>query len=106
MRGKSLTAATLVFLALVGAAHASERLIGNWIVTVTRDRFSENEKIIAVTAQSDGLFAVRCFDGELTLALGAAGVEGELKPGDLFQIKFRADRNAVIETVGVHRTKA
>jgi hypothetical protein len=68
------------------------------LVTVDQDRFSDGRTVVAMTAQDDGLLAVRCIQKVLTLAVTQSGAD--FKEGDLFRIKFRADANPIVETAG------
>lgn len=94
-------AATLMCVAATGSLAAAKRqMIGNWMLTVDEDHFSEGKKVIAMTLSPSGvLFAVRCIQDELSLAVTDPGF-GEMKEGSPFKIKFRADRKAIVETVG------
>jgi len=87
-------AASLV-LSAASVATAAQQRVGDWLVDAEADRFSEEKTtVVALTIADDGALAVRCLRGELSLAL-----LGKYRTGDLFVVKFRADRNAVIETV-------
>jgi hypothetical protein len=97
--GRALSAGLLLFGAASNAG-AGQTTIGNWIVTTEADRFSEGNTVIALTAQEGGLFAVRCIQNTFSLAISNRATAGELKEGDLFKIKFRADNLPVVDTIG------
>jgi len=92
-----MAAAALIAISLSGRALATERAIGDWFVSSEADRFAEDgakTRVIALLANRGGdILAVRCLAGKLSLAL-----MGHYTTGDLFLVKFRTDRNAIINT--------
>jgi hypothetical protein len=78
----------------------NNRMVGNWLINTDRDRFSGDDKIVAMTMDQGAMLAVRCMQKTFTLALRDPNTAGELKEGDLFEIKFKADENPVIDTIG------
>jgi len=90
-------AALACALALLEPAQADPRrqVIGNWFVTSDADRFGDGVTVVALNVQDANSIALRCLQGELSLAM-----LGKYAQGDLFQVKFRVDRWDVIDTVG------
>jgi hypothetical protein len=96
---RALCCAALAAWAMTSASHAQQpKIIGNWMLTVEADRFSDaNTKVIAVTMNSAGdVLAVRCLSGQISFALGGE----RYKEGDQFDIKYRPDKLAIVETTG------
>ncbi|MEW6256913.1 MAG: hypothetical protein AB1592_13240 [Pseudomonadota bacterium] len=102
MRGLGLI---LAVLASGPAMAAQEKTIGDWMVTVEKDRFSsagEATKTIALRAyRGDGL-AVRCFPNGLSIAIfeGRSGA-GRFDEGMIFDVKFRADEGKIVDTMAI-----
>lgn len=96
MRG--ISTACILLIACVGAANAQQpKIVGNWAVQVTPDRFGDGDNVVAITAQNGVAFAVRCLSGDLS---GAIMPGEKLTEGDLFSVKLRADRQPIYETFG------
>lgn len=96
MLTKQIVAAGLaaVLMTFTTAAPAAQRVVGDWLVTVEADRFSDaNKTVVALTVSDDGVLAVRCLSSRLSLAL-----LGKYRTGDIFIVKFRADRHDIIDT--------
>ncbi|MCW5693095.1 MAG: hypothetical protein KIT48_12090 [Pseudolabrys sp.] len=101
MRIKTIMTSVASALAVVlgHPALAAPKVIGNWLLTVEADRFSDAAtNVIALTEGTggDGVLAVRCLRGNLSIALGGT----KFDTGDKFLVKFRADKNIVIDTTG------
>jgi hypothetical protein len=91
--------------ALTGIAFGEEnRVIGNWLLRVDDDRFSDGKTVIAITAQGSTLLAVRCIQKNFSLAISAPA--GGFEADDTVAIKFRADANPIVETTGAPINKA
>lgn len=84
----------------MAALAEQRRIVGDWIITSNRDRFSGGMTVVAATMQDGALFAARCIQGIFTLAIADPAATGSFKGGDVFQVKFRADNLDVIDTVG------
>lgn len=84
-----------------GAARAdySGREIGNWLVSAKEDRFGDGGTYLAMTAGDGMIFGVRCIQKDLSAAVIFA--EKELRTKDLFEFKFRVDKEPIVETIGV-----
>lgn len=93
-----LILATACLPVLVGATAAQDgkRIVGGWFVSTTRDPFADTTNVVAVTAQGDSMFGLRCLQGETTAVVTPGG--WKLTLGDKFLVQFRADRKKVIET--------
>jgi hypothetical protein len=92
----SLALAAVVVGGWQAAAQEQNKVIGNWIVRIESDPFNDGQaKVVAMTrGNGASVLAVRCMGGELSVALGGDKYDA----GDLFQIKFRADKLATIDT--------
>ncbi|MGH6684998.1 MAG: hypothetical protein ACRECA_13955 [Pseudolabrys sp.] len=92
-----ITLALMVSLVTAWGAKASQREVGDWLVTSMADRFSEvpTTNVVAIRVNEAGVFlAVRCLRGKLSLAMGGEKYES----GDSFLVKFRVDDKPVIDT--------
>lgn len=103
MRFNKVAGALVVTLVLSSGTYRTEaqqpKVIGNWMVSVEADRFSDAaNKVIAMTSNSGGaIFIVRCLSSEISFA-----ISGETyKTGDQYLIKYRPDKSEVIDTNGV-----
>jgi hypothetical protein len=82
-------------------AQAKEpKLVGTWLVTTDKDRFTGDPSMMAITIQDGAILAVRCLQRRLTMAVRDAGVIGDLTPGTVFVVKFKGGTHAVMDTVG------
>lgn len=95
---RTFVLAAALALTLTQTAHAEQRMIGDWILKSEADAFSDKATNTIAMRMNDGmqLLAVRCLDGELSLALGGP----KYRDGDIFFLKFRADKGEVIDTEG------
>lgn len=92
-------------LASAQALAAQEKVIGDWMVSVDKDRFSssgDGTKTLALRAARGNGIGVRCFPDGLSIAVmemqpGA----GRFEEGMMFTVKFRADEGKIIETIGL-----
>lgn len=100
-----LGAVTIVAVVVAALANAQSnqskpRMIGNWMVSVDQDRFSDAPQAMAITMQHGAILAVRCLERSLSVAIRNVGVIGGLTPGDIFSVAFRGSPHAVIQTMG------
>jgi hypothetical protein len=84
------------------AAQETKKVVGNWLVTLEPDRFGDGARVFAMTSQNEKVLAVRCMRRNLSIALVELRLlgTGRFEEGMKFTVKFRADRNPIIETVG------
>lgn len=88
-----------VIAGFANPAFSDSKTIGTWVVNTEADRFSEDKpKVIAITKGAGAYFlAVRCLNGELSFAM----MGRKLKEGDVFFVKFRVDKQPIIDTEAV-----
>lgn len=70
-------------------AYAQTRIVGRWIVHTETN-------VVAIANSPDGGFAVRCLQGNLTLAIMVARTTYE--EGETFEITWRVDRKPTVQT--------
>lgn len=93
--------ALAVTFALNASAAEQERQIGNFEVSVEKDRFGDNDKAVAMVTQGGSALAVRCLQNELSFAVGDLGFgEGRYEEGMPAEIKIRVDDGPIISTTG------
>ncbi len=82
-----------------GAARADYegREIGEWIVSAKEDRFGDGGTYLAMTAGDGLILAVRCIQKVLSVGIVT---EESLRAKDLFEFKFKVDREPVVERAG------
>ncbi|MFA6265968.1 MAG: hypothetical protein WC670_09680 [Pseudolabrys sp.] len=97
--GRCLYVSVGCLLLSASAAVAASKVIGNWMVNIEADRFSDSTmNVVAITSgKSGGILAVRCLGGDLSIALGGP----KFDTGDKFLIKFRTDKRPVVDTIAV-----
>lgn len=89
-----------VAVALSWPATAQQpKLVGNWLITIEKDRFTGDPTAIAVTTQGGGVLALRCMQGALTFAVRDGNTAGSLSPGELFVVKFKGGAHDVMSTM-------
>jgi hypothetical protein len=100
---RAIMALGFLFCGVAGAIADEPKLVGNWLVSETEDRFEGGGRFVAVTGDDAGnMLAVRCIEKELTLGIGKLGDSVEkYSVGDIFNIKLRVDKQPVVELTGV-----
>ncbi|QFR32748.1 hypothetical protein [Ancylobacter sp. TS-1] len=97
-----LSAALVVASSAGSLAQETKKRFGSWEVSIDTDRFEGKSKIIASTVQAGNVLAVRCFPNGVSVVVGELGFgSGRFDEGMEFEIKFRADKNDIIETSGM-----
>ncbi|HRF08532.1 MAG TPA: hypothetical protein PL193_07800 [Xanthobacteraceae bacterium] len=103
MRAAAAVTAAIGYLALAAAGVAAQerRVVGNWHIVTERDRFTDQPRVLAVTAASGHLLAVRCFSGNLSVMLiEGDSASGPFQAGAKFQVMSRVDKSEVWTEVG------
>ncbi len=96
-----LSAAVVVISGAAGIAQETTKRFGLWEVSIDTDRFEGKRKVIASTIQKADVLAVRCFPSGISVAVGELRLgPGRFEEGMEFEIKFRADKNDIIESAG------
>jgi hypothetical protein len=97
---RAVAALGFVFCGVTSAIADDAKLVGNWLVSETEDRFEGGGTFIAARGDGAGnFFAVRCIEKALTLGIGRD--DTKFKVGDIFYIKLRVDKQPVLELTGV-----
>jgi hypothetical protein len=97
---KVIVTAALCFA--IGSAQAQEvKQVGTWMVQTTKDRFTEDTNVIAMTINNGGVLAVRCLSPgrHVTLAIKSPGVVRELSAGEKFLVSFKGGKSPVLNTL-------
>jgi hypothetical protein len=77
---------------------SGKKHFGEWEVEVKKDRFGDYTNVLASTLNNDDLLAVRCLHSDLSIVYGVAYIlRGPFRKGDRFSIKFRVDKQPIIE---------
>ncbi|WP_018388619.1 hypothetical protein [Ancylobacter sp. FA202] len=85
----------------VGADEIKKRF-GTWEVSIDKDRFNGESKVIALSMQQGDAVAVRCFPPEVSVVVGELSLgAGRFEEGMEFDVRFRADEGEIIEATGV-----
>ena len=86
---------------LSAAAQETTKKFGSWEVTIDTDRFNGSSKVIASTIQGGDVLAVRCFPSGVSVVVGELRFgQGRFDEGMEFDVKFRTDKNDIIEGYG------
>jgi hypothetical protein len=73
--------------------------IGNWLVNIEKDRFTEDTNVIAIAAEHGSILAVRCLQHKLTIAIRDPLLISGHSAGDLFAVSFKGGNHAVAKTM-------
>src|SRR6185437_1892346 len=97
MRGRRALLVMLVMMASSPLYAAEMKRFGSWAVSIDTDRFDDTKSnVIALLPATDNqhFLAVRCLSSSVSFAIGG----DEYTKGDLFAVKFRGDKQPIIET--------
>jgi hypothetical protein len=82
------------------ASAQQPKLVGTWLISNEKDRFTGDPKIVAVTVQNGGaMLALRCMERSLTFAARDGFVSG-LTTGEMFVVSFKGGSHPVAATMG------
>jgi hypothetical protein len=95
---KTLGLVMACIFAAPSIAQETKTTIGSFLVTTTKDPFSDGSNVIALAVGETDAMAIRCLDNDLSVVVMRP--EQKWTEGDVFQIKFRADSKPVIEREG------
>lgn len=102
---KKIIAALVLLTAasLQARADYENRAIGNWIVSATEDRLGDGGAFVALTLAGDHYaLGVRCLEKHLSIGIMDASTETtQLAVATVFKLKFRIDKQPVVEAGGV-----
>ena len=91
----------LVAYTAAGADEIKKRF-GAWEVSIDKDRFNGQSKVIALSMQQGNAVAVRCFPPEVSVVVGELSLgAGRFEEGMEFDVRFRADEGEIVEATGV-----
>ncbi len=86
-------------LAIVAPAQAAPKQVGTWFVEVEKDRFSDSDRVVAITGNNTGsILALRCMANGLTFAV--MDKAQSLQSGWRFLVSFKGGKHAVRTTLG------
>lgn len=97
----------LLVAAAIGCGSAARadyegRRVGNWLTSANEDRFGDGGAFVAATPDGSTALAVRCLQKKLSIGLIDMGSDPKpFSEADLFALKFRVDKQPVVETAGV-----
>lgn len=101
---KFLMVAALVFVSAdFACAKSNERNIAGWRVSVEKDPFGTDDRVIAMQIKSSSAFAFRCFSHKPQMAVLEVNPfkRGEFAIGDVYSVKLRIDDLPVVTAVGM-----
>lgn len=106
MRNRRYMGAAAAICALVYAdattATESRRKVGAWDLRTERDRFSDETNVIATTRRGPMFLAVRCLQGERSIAIGDTSfAEAPFRPEQKLTVMLRFDDGAIERFRGV-----
>jgi hypothetical protein len=81
--------------ALPVQAKETKSKIGNFIVSVDKDPFNEGETYVAMTISKGAIFAIRCLEDELSLAMS---IRSDADVGDSADVLVKVD-DATADTI-------
>src|ERR1700730_7287519 len=82
------------------SAEPQVKTIGNWLVSIEKDRFGDGDKVIAATGNGNSILALRYLQHELTFAVrDPTSIRGQTAVA-MFKVSFKGGNHAVIDTVG------
>ena len=91
-------ALTIAVLSTVATSAERQMRIGNFLVSIEKDRFGDGSKAIAMVVASSYVLAARCLEGELSIAIGT--VRKRWDAGDTFDLKVSVDLGKPIDMSG------
>jgi len=81
------------FIPSAAQAEKTEKQVGNFSVTAEADAFGDGDKVVAVTVQNGAAIAIRCLEGQLSVAI----LVGPVSDDDKYSVKYRIDRKDIVE---------
>lgn len=84
-------------------AEVKKKMVAGWFVSIDKDPFGSDDRIIVAKDVSGGAIGFRCFSKKPQIAIieGNAFKSGSFKKGEYYQIKARIDENTVSTGIGV-----
>ncbi len=91
---KTLVVAALIFFGLSSSAFAEKtvKIVGNFLVTIEDDPFGDGSKVIAGTPDGDDMLALRCLEGEMSVAF-----IHDVDPAHSYSAQYRIDKQPIKE---------
>lgn len=96
--------ASIAFVASVPVHAASkDSVVAGWHVSVEKDPFGTDDRVIAAKETGADAIAFRCFSKRPQVAIVNANVfrKGEFVPGKRYDVKLRVDEKPIVTGLGV-----
>jgi hypothetical protein len=96
---KFVIALAMATLGTVVQAETKQKMVGNWVVQTQEDAFDKGGSYLMMTGSPSFIFAVRCL--QKIPSFGIIMPNDTLSKGQLFSVKLRVDRGAIVEVDGI-----